>query len=139
MRLHAACVDATTRGAACGGLERRALAAEAAARAWQLRAAPPRACALFMSSSFSPVAYSMAWLAPWLLGCVMRAEYLFRPVAPAAPAWGVWPACAVTRTRGKTARRAAPRRGAQRSGAVAAPGSAISGVMALGGSAFVVL
>lgn len=36
-----------------------------------------------MSDSLRPVAYSMAWLAPWLLGCVMRAEYLFRPAGAA--------------------------------------------------------
>lgn len=36
-----------------------------------------------MSASFSPVANSIAWLAPWLLGCVMRALNLLGPFAPA--------------------------------------------------------
>ena len=41
-----------------------------------------------MSSSLSPVAYSMAWLAPWLLGWVMVAENLLRPGGqPGATAW----------------------------------------------------
>ena len=39
--------------------------------------AASRTCALLMSSSFRPVAYSIAWLAPWLFGCVIRCEYLF--------------------------------------------------------------
>ena len=41
-----------------------------------------------MSSSLNPVAYSMAWLAPWLLGWVMVAENLLRPGGqPGATAW----------------------------------------------------
>src|SRR5829696_8843762 len=39
--------------------------------------APMPTCGLFRSSGVSPVAISIAWLAPWLAGCVMRLEYLF--------------------------------------------------------------
>lgn len=41
----------------------------------------------FMSCSFSPVAYSMAWEAPWLLGCVMRELYLLRPAGRREAGW----------------------------------------------------
>ena len=41
-----------------------------------------------MSPSVRPVAYSMAWDAPWALGWVIRAEYLLRPGGlPSAMAW----------------------------------------------------
>ena len=35
-------------------------------------------CGLFMSSSVSPVPYSMACEAPWRFCCVIRRLYLFR-------------------------------------------------------------
>src|SRR3954453_10783763 len=39
--------------------------------------APMATCGLSRSSTLSPVAMSIAWLAPWLAGCVIRLEYLF--------------------------------------------------------------
>jgi hypothetical protein len=46
---------------------------------WIVAVAAHRTCALFMSASLRPVAYSMAWDAPWDLGWVMRELYLFSP------------------------------------------------------------
>lgn len=40
---------------------------------------PTPTCGLLMSSGVRPVAYSMAWLAPWLFGCVILPLNLFRP------------------------------------------------------------
>jgi len=50
-----------------------------------------------MSSSFMPVAYSIACDAPCDLGCVMRLEYLFSP-SPACSAIALTATPAVRRT-----------------------------------------